>query len=171
MRGITYLVYVVHIIIVSSMINKSRNPRAHCTCTLRVVMAKGYLRIIPEFLPIILALFSNSQTYLLCSKLCWHNVSMLTEGTTVGAGREGKVNLYIHVCITEGIHNHSTHFLLHSPHSTQLSHHTHITHTITHCHTSSRQGPTHMYMLLPATGLPPLPHTQGDTVSTKHCAL
>ena len=74
----TYVVYTVHIIKVSSATNESRNPRAHCTIALRVVLAEGYLRIIPEFLPIILALFSNSQMYLLCSKLCWHNVSMPT---------------------------------------------------------------------------------------------
>jgi len=30
---------------------------------LRVVLAEGYLRIILEFLPIILALFTNSQMY------------------------------------------------------------------------------------------------------------
>ena len=71
-----YVVYIVHIIIVSSVTTKSRNPRAHCTCVLRVVLAEGYLHIIPEFLPIILALFSNSQMYLLCSKLCQHNISM-----------------------------------------------------------------------------------------------
>ena len=54
------------IVIVSFATTKSRNP--HCTCALKVVLAEGYLRIIPEFLPIILALFSNSQMYLLCSK-------------------------------------------------------------------------------------------------------
>ena len=39
------------IVIVSFVTTKSRNPRAHCTCALKVVLAERYLRIIPEFLP------------------------------------------------------------------------------------------------------------------------
>ena len=84
--------------IVSSATNKSHNARAHCTCALRVVLAEGCLHIIPEFLLIILALFSNSQMYLLCSKLCQHNVSM-------PAGRFVNIRIrYVHIqCLNMSI--------------------------------------------------------------------
>ena len=92
-RQITYVVYIVHINIVSSMTNKSRNPRAHCTCALRVVLAEGCLCIIPKFLPIILTLFSiprctyYAQNYAgimyqcLLSALCNYNVHVLCNST------------------------------------------------------------------------------------------